>query len=476
MQRLSTLDAAFLHAEDADPHTKLGIGGLAILDGPIPDHTALMSTLGERIAVCPRFAQRLRRRTFDLSAPEWVDDDRFKLAHHVHRVAVPAPGSDEDLFRLIADVMSWRLDRSRPLWEIWIIDGLAGNRWALLMKVHPSLADGIATVHILTGLSDSGMSDGATGCHGAATASEPAAQRLRPAPPADTSSDWQRMLHGPAEIATGAVAVALRALQALRSSGELAAGLLRPVSSLNGPITARRRYSAARVALDDVNQICRTFDVTANDVALAALTASYREMLLRRGESPQAESLRTLMPVSLPAPDGQHPTQTDQAMLLPYLPVEEDNPVLRLRMVHVRLAKLKAAVGDQASTVAATALGMLPFPVTAWAMDLLSRLPQRNVVTLAVNVPGPRHPLQIMGCNVVRVLPIPPIGIQLRTATAVLNYADELFFGILADFDTVPDVDELAHGVETAVARLLARSKRRRTAGDRRGLSLVVSA
>lgn len=160
-QRLTTLDTAFLHAEDTDPHTQLGIGGLAILDGPMPDHASLMSTLAERIAACPRFSQRLRRQTFDLSAPEWVDDDKFDLSFHIRRVALPSSGSDEDLFQVVADVMSWRLDRNRPLWEIWLISELADNRWAILMKVHPCLADAVATVHILTGLSDYGMAGSA---------------------------------------------------------------------------------------------------------------------------------------------------------------------------------------------------------------------------------------------------------------------------------------------------------------------------
>ncbi|HET9874718.1 MAG TPA: wax ester/triacylglycerol synthase family O-acyltransferase, partial [Mycobacterium sp.] len=394
MEQLTLLDAGFLHAEDADRHTNLGIGGLAILDGPMPDHDELMSTLGERIADCPRFAQRLRRRVFDLSAPQWIDDDNFNLAYHVRRIALPAPGTDDDLFRVVADVMSWRLDRDRPLWEIWVIDRLSDNRWAMLMKVHPCIADGVATVHILTGLSDNAVSGGSTprparprhvGGHLAGvSAPEPAPHGLRLALP-----DVRRVLWGPAQIAAGTVAGVLQAGQALRGSAEVVADLLRPASSLNGSLTSRRRYSAARVALDDVRQICRTFDVTVNDVALAALTESYRDMLVRRGERPQADSLRTLVPVSTPSPDGDHPTDTRQTVMMPYLPVEEDNPVLRLRMVHARLAGMNATAHHQVGSVVAAATQLLPFPVTAWAMNLLARLPQRSVVALAVNVPGP---------------------------------------------------------------------------------------
>ncbi|MEO8814848.1 MAG: wax ester/triacylglycerol synthase family O-acyltransferase [Mycobacterium sp.] len=458
--KLTTLDAGFLHAEDADPHTNLGIGGLAILDGPLPDFESLTSTLGERIAACPRFAQRLRRQIFDLRAPEWIDDGNFDLAHHLRRVAVPAPGTDDDLFRLVADVMSWRLDRNRPLWEIWVIEGLSDNRWAMLMKVHPCIADGVATVHILTGLSDNGLVEGTGGnVHQHQAHGNPAGEPVTRA--ASGRLDWGGLLRSPVEIAAGTMAVAG---QALRGSYEVAASLLRPVSALVGPTTTRRRYSAARVALGDVRQICRTFDVSIDDVALAALTESYRNMLLHRGDQPQPDSLRTLVPER-------------DAALLPYLPVDEDNPVLRLRKVHARLAETRtgAAQRDMGDVVAAAAR-MLPFPITSWASNLLARLPQRSVMALVANVPGPSQPLQVMGCNVTAVLPIPPIAMQLRTGAAVLRYGDELFFGILADFSAGSSADELARGAQAAVARLLACSKRRRAARDRHGLSLVISA
>ena len=158
MDNLTTLDAGFIHAEDSDERVSLAIGGLAILEGPMPDHDSLMTTLARRIGVCPRFAQRLRRRPLDLGAPEWVDDDEFDLANHLRHLAVPRPGRDRELHTLVAEVMSWRLDRSRPLWEIWVIEGLSDNRWAILMKVHHCIADGIATAHILSGLSDQGVS------------------------------------------------------------------------------------------------------------------------------------------------------------------------------------------------------------------------------------------------------------------------------------------------------------------------------
>jgi hypothetical protein len=162
--------------------------------------------------------------------------------------------------------------------------------------------------------------------------------------------------------------------------------------------------------------------------------------------------------------------------MLPYLPVEEANPVQQLRMVHSRLARTQGIGQRQAESAVVSVANIIPFALTAWAMRLLTRLPQRGVVALATNVPGPAKPLQIMGRPVTAVLPVPPIAMQLRTGVAMLSYAEHLFFGILADFDAVPDVDEIARGVEVAVARLLASSKTtRKPARDRRGLSLVTA-
>lgn len=468
MEHLTTLDAGFLKAEDADPRVSLAIGGLAVLEGPAPDTDSLTATLAQRIAACPRFTQRLRSRPLDLAAPQWVDDPDFDLAHHLRRIAVPHPGDDREVFQLIADTMSRRLDRSRPLWEIWVIEGLADNRWAMLMKVHHCIADGIATAHMLAGLSDHGVGDSFVGKIRAAN--EPVNSGLRLPGVIANPLDWIGGLR------TASSAVLAGASRAALGATELAVGLLRPgSSSLNGTVSDLRRYSAARVPLDDIRQVCDAFDVTVNDVALAALTESYRALLIRRGEQPAPDTLRTLVPVSVRSADAFDKSGNRVSVMLPYLPVEEDNSVRRLQMVHSRLTRTKSNGQRQAGSAAVSLASVIPFPLTAWAIRMLARLPQRGVTALATNVPGPREPLQIMGRKVIGVMPIPPIAMQLRTGVAMLSYADHLFFGILADFDAVPDVEELARGIESAVARLVAGSKRK-AARDRLGLSLVVSA
>src|SRR5690242_9108609 len=159
MDSLSMLDAGFLEAEDADRHVSLAIGSVSILEGPMPAYDALVSRLAKRLLGVPRFRQVLRTHPLDLEAPEWADAENFDISHHVHRVALPKPGDDTALFRLTADVMEHRLDRERPLWECWIVEGLPNNQWAMIMKLHHCIADGIATMHMLAGLSDSGDGD-----------------------------------------------------------------------------------------------------------------------------------------------------------------------------------------------------------------------------------------------------------------------------------------------------------------------------
>lgn len=467
MDQLTTLDAGFLKAEDADRHVSLAIGGLAVIEGPIPDRDSLMATLTRRIRLCPRFGQRLRTRPFDLRAPEWVDDPDFDLGRHVRHIGLPRPGDDRELFQLAADVISRRLDRDRPLWEIWIIEGLSDNRWAMLTKIHHCMADGIAATHLLAGLCDDGIG-------------ESFASHIRgtKAPEAQSLSQSRRWGLNLVSVLGGlwdaSAAMTMTAARTALGAAEIATGLLRPTTtSLNGPITTLRRYSVARVSLADIALVCQTFDVTINDVALAAITESYRSVLVQRGEAPLPDALRALVPVSMRPVDALDKTDNRVSVMLPYLPVDEEHPIERLRTVHSRLDRTKSHGQHQAGHALVSMANRIPFPLTAWAVKLLTQLPQRGVTTLATNVPGPRQPLHLMGQRVLSVFPVPPIAMQLRTGVAMLSYAQDLSFGVLADYDAVADIDALAHGIELAVARLVAISKQRRKIRGRRGLSLV---
>ncbi len=442
------LDASFLQAEDSDPHVSLAVGAVSVIEGPPPVYSDIVTAFTERAQSIPRCTQVLHTRPFDLGAPEWVDDPHFDIAHHLHHAALPHPGDDAELFAIIASIMERRLDRDRPLWECWIIEGLGGGRWATLMKIHHCVADGIATAQMLAKLSDDSTGDTFASNVGAGQESHPSiVGLLRPRlNPLNWMNDvWHATLAAgsAAEHAVvGAVELTARVLSADQES------------SLNGPVTRMRRYSAAMVDLSVMKKVCGDFDVTLNDVALAAITSSYRAMLLERGESPGPHALRTLVPVSVRAADKFDVTDNRVSAMLPLLPVDEPDPVKQLEIVHRRLSRAKGSGQREGGSALFAVAGNVPFALSAWTIRFLTRLPQKSVTALATNVPGPRGQQKMLGRKVLEILPIPPIALHLRTGIAMLSYAGRFSFGVTADYDSAPDVDALARGIEEGVRQL----------------------
>lgn len=459
MEQLTALDATFLEVEDSDPHVSLAVGGVSIMEGPAPGYDELVTAFAERAPAIPRCRQVLRTHPLDLEAPEWVDDPHFDIARHLHRLALPQPGGDAELFQTIAAVMERRLDRERPLWECYVIEGLSDDRWAVLTKIHHCIADGIATTQMMARFGDDDGGAGGT------FATDLRAARA----PATTGVDLPKLSLNPLSWVSGigrsALAAASAAEHVAVGAAELTASLFSPApdSSLHGSVTTMRRFSAARVRLADLQQVAQAFDVTLNDVALAAVTDSYRKMLLDRGEQPSRNSLRTLVPVSVRPTNQFHATDNQVSAMLPLLPVDEGDPVEQLRLVHSRLTRAKSSGQREGGSALVSAARGVPFVFSAWAIRLLARLPQRAVVALATNVPGPRKPQRLMGRRVLEILPIPPIALQLRTGIAMLSYADAFIFGITGDFDTAPDIDTLASGIEHGVAQLVTASRARRS-------------
>ncbi|MHA0286262.1 WS/DGAT/MGAT family O-acyltransferase [Mycobacterium sp. C3-094] len=450
MEHLTNLDAGFLEAEDSDRHVSLAVGGLSILEGPMPDVDALVDGIADRIADIPRFRQVLHTHLLDLGPPEWADDPNFELSHHIRRAALPSPGDEDALDQFVGDVMGRRLDRDRPLWECWIIEGLADGKWAMLIKIHHCIADGIATMHLFSRLVDSQQRPGYDTEIRAARQS-----KENESPLAQWGLNPVRWVRG-----MGRAAISATRISALAVGGavEVTSGIIRPAqtSSLNGPVSSMRRFSFGVVPLSDVARICDSYGVTVNDVALAAITSSYRAALERRGETPKRTSLRTLVPVSIRSNDASARTDNRVSLMLPALPADTADPVEQLHTVHRRLSRAKGSGQREAGGVFVALSNVMPFPLTAWAVRAFTRLPQRGIVTVATNVPGPRERMTILGRSIIRVIPIPPIAMRLRTGVAILTYADELVFGILGDYDAAADVDQLAAGIESAVQTLAA--------------------
>ncbi|KAA1248600.1 wax ester/triacylglycerol synthase family O-acyltransferase [Mycobacterium simiae] len=462
MARLSALDAAFLEVEDSDPHVSLAIGGVSIMEGPAPTFDELVAGFTERAAAVPRCRQVLRTHPLDLGPPEWLDDAHFDISRHLHHLALPHPGGDAELFEMIATVMERRLDRERPLWDCFMIEGLSDDRWAVLTKLHHCIADGIAATQILAKFNDAGAGD--TFASEIRAAKEPPRHGLSLPRLSLNPLSWvSGMLRSGWAAATAVEHVAVGA-------AELAGSLLSPVpeSSLHGRVTAMRRYHAARVRLADLREVSRAFGVTLNDVALAAITDSYRKLMLGRGEQPGHASLRTLVPVSVRGVNQFNMADNQVSAMLPLLPVDEADPVKQLQLVHKRLTRAKGSGQREGANAVVSMARNAPFAFSAWTIRLLSRLPQRAVVGLATNVPGPRSEQKLMGRRVLEILPVPPIALQLRTGIAMVSYADNFVFGIMADYDTAPDISVLADGIEQGVARLVELSRAHRKRGSRR--------
>jgi WS/DGAT/MGAT family acyltransferase len=414
-----TLDTAFLKAQDPDQQASLAIGAVAIVNGAMPDYNRLKKLVAERVTSIPRCTQVLRAHPVN---QEWVDCGELDLSHHVRHMAILRPGDESELSRAVALALEHPLDPERPPWECWVIEGLTGNRWAILMKAHHGLLDGNSAAHLLSRLCDDADGD--------AFANQ--AENKQVSPPLAKKQGWVDALWRVSSVANAVTNTLVGA----------ALPQLRPPPS--DAAATSRRYSTVRVPIADVDNVCRKFGVTANDVALAAITEGFRTVLLGRGEEPRADSLRTLAPMPV------------RSAMLSYLPVEHEDPVQRLRTVHTRW---KARQSNQPGGLVEAAISSLPTMVRSSVIQLLARIPQRGIVTLATNVPGPRRHLRLLGQTMERLLPIPPTAMQLSTGVAVLSYGDELAFGITVEHDAAFDDKQLAAGIELGMARLVALSR-----------------
>ncbi|MET8762959.1 wax ester/triacylglycerol synthase family O-acyltransferase [Lentzea sp. NPDC004782] len=427
MDQLSPLDAAFLEVEDADPHASLAIASVAVVEGPAPSHDEFLALMRSKLPVLPRARQKLVRTPLDLSTPAWQDDPSFDLTYHVRRTALPAPGGDAELCALVARIMGQRLDRDRPLWEYWVVEGLADGRWAVLAKVHHCMADGVSG----TMLYDVMYGDG------------PA-----PEPAGDGSSTslfslLANVVRAPLALAGGVLSLALSLLP------------VRP-SSLFGQIGSPRLYRVVRASLPEVKEVARTFGVTVNDVVLAAVSQAYRALLLQRGERPSAHSIRTMVPVSV---RGDRRLDNQVSLRLAFLPVDAESAVEALSLVHQRFTDAKRGHQAESGHALAQLARHEPFAPLAWSVRLGAMMPQRSIVTVTTNVPGPRKPLRVLGRRIVEILPYVPIAIRIRTGIAVLSYTDRVAIGITADRASTSDVDVLAEAVHEAFAELLTASR-----------------
>ena len=344
MDRMNPIDVSFLHIEDSDRAASLHIGSVGIFEGPPPPQADITAMVDARLDHVPRYRQRVVTVPFALGRPVWIDDDAFELDYHLRRTALPAPGDEEALRRLTGRIMSQRLDRTKPLWEIWIVEGLTDDRWAMVSKVHHCMVDGVSGSELLAIILD-----------------------LTPDPPPPSDSEWvPQYPPTSAELAADALwDLATSQYEQLRALGSamrrrrrlmedartLLTGLgsLRDVTaptpglSLTGTIGPHREVAWAEVPLADVKRVRAEFGGTVNDVVLAAIAGGFRSLLLSRGEDLAEHPVRSLVPVSVRATRGDGAATGDGELdnkvsgMFAELPVAQDDPVVRLDMVRSQL-------------------------------------------------------------------------------------------------------------------------------------------
>jgi WS/DGAT/MGAT family acyltransferase len=462
MDRLEPLDTLFVEAEDEDKNTSMAIASIAVFEGPALSQEEILALVGERLPLVPRYRQKLRVTPFHLGRPEWVDDADFDLGYHIRRTALPEPGGDQQLADLMARVMSHRLDRDHPLWEFWVVEGLSGERWALISKVHHCLVDGIGGADLYRVLLETSPES-----------AELAVGTIEERPPsvvaliAGASADTARLATRLAGVLSGALIhpdhAARQVTSFARAFGKFWPSLSPAVrSSLSGKIGQQRRYMWARASLEDVKTIKRGLGGTVNDVILAAISGGFRALLLERGEEPQAHAVPSLVPVSVRAQGDEGSFGNQVSATIADLPVHIADPVERFAAVRAELDALKASNEAVIGQTLAALARYSPYPLASWLVRLAFSLPQREIVTVTTNVPGPRQQFFWMGRRLEQIIPYVPIASTVRIGISVFSYGGDLTFGITGDYAANPDLDVLARGIEHGVSVLLLEAKLRK--------------
>ena len=456
MDRLNPLDALFVDAEDEDPHTSMAIASIAVFEGPVPSQEEVLASLAGRLPLVPRYRQKLRTVPFRLGRPVWVDDPDFDLRYHARRTALPAPGGDQQLADLMGRVMSQRLDRDHPLWEYWLVEGLTQGRWALISKVHHCMVDGISGTDLYRVIFDFSPEPSPPVPDDRVVGAEPSPLQLAAQAALDTVVLPVREALALSGVVADPGGAARQVAGTVRAAAKLAPALWPvPGTSLSGRIGRQRRYTWARASLDDVKTIRRELGGTMNDVVLAAISGGFRALLLARGEQPGPHLVRSLIPVSVRAPGEENIYENRVSAVLADLPVHVADPAERLAAVQAELLALKESREMMVGEALITLGRYTPFPLASRTVRLVFGLPQREIITVTTNVPGPRQPLYALGRKLLEIIPYVPIATTLRTGISIFTYCGNVTFGITGDFDTSPDLHVLAHGIETGISDLV---------------------
>jgi diacylglycerol O-acyltransferase len=464
--RLSSIDASFLHQERQASH--MHVGALIIFEGPAPGHEEFAAHIESRLPLVPRYRQRLAFPRFEMGRPFWVDDPTFNLDYHVRHTALPKPGSDGQLRELLGRIFSQRLDRSKPLWEIWLVQGFEEGKFALISKTHHALVDGVSGVDIATVLFDL----------------EPVPQTPEDSEvwtPQPVPSDLDLVAEGVKGLVRTPLSIAGRAIGALQHPGrsleqarEAAEGLgevvwagMNPAPDvpLNVEIGPHRRVRWVQSRLEDFKAIKNALGGTVNDAVLTVVAGALGRWLRTRGVRTEGLELRALVPVSIRSTDERGALGNRIAAMRGPLPVYVKDPVERLRLVQEAMGNLKQSKQALGAEVIAGLTDFAPPTLLAQASRL--NFSTRLFNLIVTNVPGPQFPLYLLGREMEEIVPIAFLPENHALAIAIMSYNGKVDFGLLGDYDAMPDLDDFGALLEESLAELLKVARKRSKAAAR---------
>jgi diacylglycerol O-acyltransferase / wax synthase len=462
LDRLSAVDASFLVQEGSESH--MHVGALVTLEGPPPNMEDFLDSLRGRLHLVPRYRQKLAFPPGGTGRPLWVDDTDFNLEYHVRHTALPRPGSDEQLRNLVARIFSQQLDRSKPLWELWLVEGLEDGSWAMITKTHHALIDGISGVDLATVMFDVGPVPREV---------EHPDRRWQPHREPDSidllAGVARSVVRGGLKMAERAVESVAHPTRSLSAVAEAAEGIGEvvwatlnpaPTTPLNVPIGPHRRFVGVRGRLSDFKLVKDAFGGTVNDVVLATVAGGLREWLHSRGMRTEGVELRALVPVSLRQEHEHHQLGNRIAAMRGPLPVYIADPVDRLHAVSEAMRDLKESKQALGAEVLAGMQNFAPPTILGAASRL--NFSTRLFNLIVTNVPGPQFPLYVLGREMQTVFPIAFLPREHGLAIAIISYNGWLNFGLLGDYDALPDLDGLGDMLEGAIDELVGLAKKTR--------------
>jgi WS/DGAT/MGAT family acyltransferase len=464
--RLTALDASFLAQEDANSH--MHIGAVTIFEGPAPAFRDVANHVRGRLHLVPRYRQKLATPPLETGRPLWIDDPSFNLEYHLRHTALPAPGGEDQLRALVARIYSQRLDRTKPLWELWLVQGLQDGRFALISKNHHALVDGVAGVDLATVMFDLTPVPPPVPHEG-----EPWVPQPEPSAAALVARGVQGLVKLPFSLAGRALEAAARPAASLQAAREVVEGLGEvawaglnpaPETPLNVPIGPHRRLALVRADLADFKLVKDVFGGTVNDVILAVVAGALRRWLHDRGVRLEGLELRALVPVSIRARDERGHLGNRIAAMRGPLPVYVEDPVARLALVRQAMEGLKESKQAVGAEALAGLQGFAPPTILAQASRL--NFSTRLFNLLVTNIPGPQFPLYLLGRELQDLFPVAFLPRDHALAVAVMSYHGRIEFGLLGDFDAMPDLDTLAGHVDASREELVRAAQAERARGN----------